>query len=279
MASKTPARSPAAVATRETPLQHSNSTKETPREYTSMNTKSPKNMLSSAPRSSGYFSQTLNPQQQQQRQNYAEPPRGLGSQRIAAAADDIDAGNNAQDAFSNLDQQYYTHSGAQSQLHDPVEQSQFSPAPHQSSVSERGQTPIGRSQSARLPSRSNGTRFHEDWDAEQRGSSILYDSDFQAGTMRRSNSFVASTSDNAQLARGNTLRKKASLRRSGSLGRSSSRRSMRAGSVRSLALQPETDPDQLHSALYCPVPTSGSPTEALAARFQGKWCAPDDLGL
>ncbi|CAI4214612.1 unnamed protein product [Parascedosporium putredinis] len=86
--------------------------------------------------------------------------------------------------------------------------------------------------------------------------------------MRRSNSFVASTSDNAQLARGNTLRKKASLRRSGSLGRSSSRRSMRAGSVRSLALQPETDPDQLHSALYCPVPTSGSPTEALATRFQ-----------
>ncbi|GKT82804.1 PH domain-containing protein [Colletotrichum tofieldiae] len=69
-------------------------------------------------------------------------------------------------------------------------------------------------------------------------------------------------------SRHNTLKKKNSLRRNGSLKRSSSRRSMKAGSVRSLALQSSNDPDEVHSAFYCPVPTSGNPTEALATRFQ-----------
>ena len=64
--------------------------------------------------------------------------------------------------------------------------------------------------------------------------------------------------------RRNTLKKKASLRRS------SSRRSMRAGSVRSLALHPSLDPDEMMSAFYCPVPTSGNPTDELANRFQCK---------
>lgn len=63
------------------------------------------------------------------------------------------------------------------------------------------------------------------------------------------------------------------------MGRSSSRRSMTAGSVRSLALQSNPDEDEMHSAFYCPVPTTGNPTEALATRFQGElvllalqWC-------
>lgn len=45
---------------------------------------------------------------------------------------------------------------------------------------------------------------------------------------------------------------------------------MKAGSVRSLALQVSGSDgaDDLHSAFYCPVPTNGSPTEALANRFQ-----------
>lgn len=43
---------------------------------------------------------------------------------------------------------------------------------------------------------------------------------------------------------------------------------MKAGSVRSLALQSTTDQDEMHSAFYCPVPTSANPTEALANRFQ-----------
>lgn len=50
--------------------------------------------------------------------------------------------------------------------------------------------------------------------------------------------------------------------------RSSSRRSSRAGSVRSLALQPAGDTDETHSAFYSPVPTTGNPTEILANRFQ-----------
>jgi hypothetical protein len=53
------------------------------------------------------------------------------------------------------------------------------------------------------------------------------------------------------------------------LKRSSSRRSSRAGSVRSLALQTSADIDEMHSAFYSPVPTSGNPTEILANRFQG----------
>jgi len=50
--------------------------------------------------------------------------------------------------------------------------------------------------------------------------------------------------------------------------RSSSRRSSRAGSVRSLALQSAGDTDETHSAFYSPVPTTGNPTEILANRFQ-----------
>lgn len=96
--------------------------------------------------------------------------------------------------------------------------------------------------------------------------------------MQRSNSVnsYAPGDDRALPQRGNTLKKKASLRRSGpgSLVRSSSRRSARAGSVRSLALQSATDPDELHSAFFCPVPTSGSPTDVLAARFQSTSASP-----
>lgn len=77
--------------------------------------------------------------------------------------------------------------------------------------------------------------------------------------------------DQQQLpSRGNTLKKKNSMRRTGSLKRSGSRRSMRAGSVKSLALHSGSDPDEMHSALYCPVPTSGNPTEVLINRFQCK---------
>lgn len=76
------------------------------------------------------------------------------------------------------------------------------------------------------------------------------------------------TASGISLSRGNTLKKKGSLRRSGSLKRSSSRRSMKAGSVRSLALQSSHDPEEALSAFYCPVPTTGNPTEVLANRFQ-----------
>ncbi|KAI1856681.1 uncharacterized protein JN550_013720 [Neoarthrinium moseri] len=139
-------------------------------------------------------------------------------------------------------------------------------------------------------------KFTEEWDASVRGSSII---DYPAShrpAMQRSSSIssrpevlttAAGTTNNnstittgdgvptaggISLSRGNTLKKKGSLRRSGSrtgsLRRSSSRRSMKAGSVRSLALQSTHDPEETQSVFYCPVPTSGNPCEVLSNRFQ-----------
>lgn len=74
-------------------------------------------------------------------------------------------------------------------------------------------------------------------------------------------------------SRQGTLKKKASIKRQSSMKRSLSRKSSRAGSVRSLNLGDkeayEEHPDR-NSAFYCPVPTTGNPTEVLANRFQGK---------
>jgi len=133
-----------------------------------------------------------------------------------------------------------------------------------------GNTPLN----APVATRPNGNgRFTEEWDASQRGGSVLDPASF-GSNIQRSNSFSGSVGHvigdgTITFSRGNTLKKKASLRGVGSLKRSSSRRSMKAGSVRSLALQSTTDQDEMQSAFYCPVPTAGSPTEALANRFQG----------
>ncbi|KAH7271980.1 hypothetical protein MRS44_002490 [Fusarium solani] len=113
-------------------------------------------------------------------------------------------------------------------------------------------------------------RFTEEWGAAQRGPSVLLDYPHNGASMQRANSVHSFNAgdDQALPVRSNTLKKKNSLRRNGSLKRSSSRRSMRAGSVKSLALQSTSDPDEAHSAFHCPVPTSGNPTDALANRFQ-----------
>ncbi|KAG9250170.1 PH domain-containing protein [Emericellopsis atlantica] len=126
-----------------------------------------------------------------------------------------------------------------------------------------------------------GGRFTEEWDASQRGSSIIDGGRNGAApraggsTMQRSASVHSyNVGDEEQLStgklpsRGNTLKKKSSMRRNGSLGRGASRRSARAGSVKSLALQSSSDRDESHSAFFCPVPTSGNPTEILINRFQ-----------
>lgn len=138
---------------------------------------------------------------------------------------------------------------------------------------------------APLSTRPTG-KFTEEWDASQRGSSIVdgpvsrHNAQHNnMSSLHRSNSFSGSTaggggldgSSSIQVSRSNTLKKKSSLRRTASLGRAGSRRSMKAGSVRSLALQSNADEDELHSAFYCPVPTTGNPTEALANRFQCRW--------
>lgn len=128
-------------------------------------------------------------------------------------------------------------------------------------------------QQAQQPSSLRPTKFTEEWDASVRGSSIIDGGN--SHNMQRSNSFSGSAAGDGESiklpSRGNTLKKKASLRRSGSrsgaLSRSGSRRSMKAGSVRSLALQSSSDPDESHSAFYCPVPTQGNPTDVLASRF------------
>lgn len=86
--------------------------------------------------------------------------------------------------------------------------------------------------------------------------------------MERENSGL-SQGETLTPSRGGTLKKKASLKKGGSIKRSGSRRSSRAGSVRSLALQSAHENDELHSAFFSPVPTSGNPTEVLANRFQG----------
>lgn len=125
-----------------------------------------------------------------------------------------------------------------------------------------GSTPGYPTDASPLAQSANQGRFNEEWDASQRGSSII------DGPMQRSNS-VMSQGDTLIPSRGGTLKKKASLRRTGSMKRSSSRRSSRAGSVRSLALQSAGDTDETHSAFYSPVPTTGNPTEILANRFQG----------
>ena len=109
------------------------------------------------------------------------------------------------------------------------------------------------------------TRFHEDFDASQRGSSIFDGADALYHTESQLPYYPS---------RGGTLKKKGSLKKS--FRRNSSRRNSRAGSVASLLLgEKERHADgegaERDSAFYTPVPTGGSPTEILANRFQGNF--------
>jgi hypothetical protein len=133
------------------------------------------------------------------------------------------------------------------------------------STTEFGSNPANQSpldQASSNAARNYG-KFNEEWDASQRGSSIA------DGGIHRSASAM-SHGDTLIPSRGGTLKKKASLKRGVSLKRNGSRRSSRAGSVRSLALQPEPH-DEMHSAFFSPVPTMGNPTEILANRFSGRY--------
>ncbi|KAL8952992.1 MAG: hypothetical protein Q9222_001107 [Ikaeria aurantiellina] len=73
-------------------------------------------------------------------------------------------------------------------------------------------------------------------------------------------------------SRGGTLKKKKSLSKKGSVKRAGSRRSSYAGSIKGMATGGEQydrgTGDEMDSAFFTPVPTSGSPTEILANRFQ-----------
>lgn len=128
-------------------------------------------------------------------------------------------------------------------------------------------------QSANLmnqPQSAYPSRFNEEIDMSQRGSSVIMDgAPAAAASLQRSESQMSHNS--VTPTRGGTLKKKPSLGRKSSLKRSGSRRSLRAGSVRSLNLGEKEKyvPEDANSAFYVPIPTSGSPTEELANRFQG----------
>ncbi|KAF2868911.1 hypothetical protein BDV95DRAFT_499078 [Massariosphaeria phaeospora] len=108
-------------------------------------------------------------------------------------------------------------------------------------------------------------RFEEDFDARTRGPSVLDDGDLP----QRSASRASTLNQGAAPSRSGTLKKKASVKKSNSLKRSGSRRSMHAGSIRGVSVEDDERGSGRHNnVFYTPVPTSGSPTEVLANRFQ-----------
>ncbi|KAF2500580.1 hypothetical protein BU16DRAFT_523357 [Lophium mytilinum] len=109
------------------------------------------------------------------------------------------------------------------------------------------------------------SKFEEDFDATQRGTSVLLDGDLP----QRTASNASTLNQGAAPARSGTLKKKGSVRRTGSLKRSGSKRSLHAGSIRGVNIEDEGPVSSKHnSVFYTPVPTTGNPTEVLANRFQ-----------
>lgn len=116
-------------------------------------------------------------------------------------------------------------------------------------------------------------RFNEDFDAI-RPVTAQTGLDIPAASIQRSNSNMSQT-NTLTPSRTGTLKKRQSVKKSGSLRRSSSRRSLGAGSVKSLALgerekYADGHGNEIYSAFFTPVPTTGNPTEVLANRFQGQ---------
>lgn len=99
----------------------------------------------------------------------------------------------------------------------------------------------------------------------QRGSSTVGGNEMQRADSSMSQSHTLTPS------RGGTLKKRQSLSRKNSLKRSGSRKGSPPGSVRSLAFADDVvgHGSEMNNAFFTPVPTSGSPTEILANRFQG----------
>ncbi len=118
----------------------------------------------------------------------------------------------------------------------------------------------------------------QDLGASQRGSTLVDSAAGGSDGMQRSDS-VMSQSHTLTPSRGGTLKKKRSLSKKGSVKRSGSRRDSYAGSTKGLATGDASydgaDNEEMNSAFFTPVPTTGSPTEILANRFQGPFsCLP-----
>ncbi|PGH26552.1 hypothetical protein AJ80_01681 [Polytolypa hystricis UAMH7299] len=136
----------------------------------------------------------------------------------------------------------------------------------------------------------HNSRFHEDFSSitaptsSRRSSSMIIDGmpppatagvgDLQQQHQQPQRPESQISVSHSQLpSRAGTLRKKPSLGKKGSLRRAGSRRSSRAGSVRSMNLGEKekygvVEGDEINSAFYVPIPTTGNPTEVMAARFQ-----------
>ena len=97
------------------------------------------------------------------------------------------------------------------------------------------------------------------------GSSAIGESDTHHATSTMSQSHTLTPS------RGGTLKKRQSLSRKNSLKRSGSTRNSRPASVKSLTFADDVGAhgSEMNSAFFTPVPTTGSPTDILANRFQG----------
>ncbi|EAW06858.1 SLM1 family PH domain-containing protein [Aspergillus clavatus NRRL 1] len=121
------------------------------------------------------------------------------------------------------------------------------------------------------PATIHNPRFHEEFDAASQRGSVAIDGPSTAAVHRSASQMSHSRSTTP--TRSTTLKKRSSLSRKSSMHRSGSRRSLRAGSVRSLVLGDREKygvegADDSNSAFHIPIPTSGSPTEVMAQRFQ-----------
>ncbi|KAK8018288.1 PH domain-containing protein [Apiospora marii] len=142
------------------------------------------------------------------------------------------------------------------QYHQP--QPQYSPAQRIPADQETASNTLANAQLA-SPGADNylkrDPKFTEEWDASRSNS-----------TSSRHGDNVSMTGDGT--ASGISLSRGQHSEEEGLAAEERDRRSMKAGSVRSLALQSSHDPEEALSAFYCPVPTTGNPTEVLANRFQ-----------
>ncbi|KAE8147192.1 hypothetical protein BDV25DRAFT_142978 [Aspergillus avenaceus] len=125
--------------------------------------------------------------------------------------------------------------------------------------------------SAAEPSYAQNGRFHEECDVASQRGSVNFEGPSSAA-IRRSMSQMSNVRSTTP-TRSGTLKKKSSLSKRSSMRRSGSKRSLRAGSVRSLVLGDKEKysvdgTEDQNSAFYIPIPTNGSPTEVLADRFQ-----------
>ena len=105
------------------------------------------------------------------------------------------------------------------------------------------------------------------------GSSTAGESDTHNVTSTMSQSHTLTPS------RGGTLKKRQSLSRKNSLKRTGSRKDSRPASVKSLTFADDVGGygSEMTSAFFTPVPTTGSPTEILANRFQGRFRFADHM--